>query len=440
MTNTAKPTKFIKVLAWAIDNLDYLLGIIVSVYVIYLSIVGGKNEYMIAATAGVLSILSIGVIRDRYCREKQNKQVEKLLTEIADIKKPSTPDTFFTRKSSERELILEAENEIILVQETGRLLAETCRRELVDFLRKGGKLKWICVLDDYHLSNLMSFRNANLTSPELMAGRMKDGIEMIRVLANEAQEYAKNLEVRFFPYPTDITSIIVDPKNLNAKKRRGLIRFQGFRVTFDDKIDFCLCEDESPNIFTLYLNQVNKIWSSSTKCLFLTGIPGIGKSTLLTKVVDMLSLPPNKVMGIITKDIRNTEGQRVAFETTSLDSQQHGELARRNIFGEYILNRETMEKVIIPTIERGIDEADLLILDEVGPIQLQEPKFRLVVERALSKRSLSILGIVAQEGHPYLSTVSSNYRTCIITVDANNRDSLPTQIASEFQRKSVNYQ
>lgn len=292
----------------------------------------------------------------------------------------------------------------------------------------------MCVLDDHVLPEMMSYRNANLLNPSLMAGRMKDGIEMIKVLAYEAQEYSSQLEVRFFPYPTDITAAFIDPSHKDNSKKRALVRLQGFRVTFDDKIDFLINWRDSPDIYNLYIQQMNNIWLSSSKCLFLTGVPGIGKSTLLSKVVDIIPQTSLKVIGLKTKDIRNNQDQRVAFETYSLDMKLQGELARKNKHGDYILNSETMERVILPTLERGVEEADLLILDEVGPIQLQDPRFQALIDRALEKRSLSILGIVAKQGHPYLSQLARYYRTRLIDVDSNNRDHLATQIASEFQR------
>ena len=427
----------LRTFVYVIDNFDTILSIVLAIVAALISTFGGKMEIAIAATAGVLTLISVSLIRDRQARDKLLNQVTNIDHDIRNLTAHPSADLFFSRKTSEQEIILSAENELLLVQETGRLIAETCRRELVNFLKKGGRIRWINVLDNHHLSDLMAFRNANLT-PSLMLGRMKNGIEMIEVLTNDAFTYAANLEVRFLPYPIDITAIFNDPSHLDKRKKGAIIRLQGFKVTFDDKLDFKVNAENSKDVYNLFIQQAENMWMISTKCLFLTGKPGIGKSTLLTKAVARIKQDQDiKISGFLTHDIRNADGERVGFETETIDKKKKGELAVKQSNGSYKLNHITIDEIVIPEILNGLENSDIIVIDEIGPIQLQNPDFQKSINLLLSKRDVSILGIVALEGHSYLSKIYNHYRTGLINVSESNRESLVERLVSEFSLRKV---
>lgn len=433
MNDASDNSRVIKLVSFVIANIDTLLAIALAVVASIISTFGGRLELAIATTAGVLTILSIGLLRDRSAREQTVKRIEKIHFDVKQLAGHTSADAFFSRKSSEQEIILQAEHELVLIQETGRLIAETNRREIVTFLKKGGSIRWISVLDSSPIPDLMAFRNANLITPQLMAGRMKSGIEMIEVLANEAKAHASQLEVRFFPYPVDITAVFKDPLHTDRSKREVLIRLQGFRVTFDDKLDFIANAHGSKDTYELFYQQMESIWHASTKCLFLTGEPGVGKSTVLGKVVDIVRQSTGlKIAGFITRDLRNPAGDRIAFETTTLDNGRTGQLAMKKDDGTYELNHDTMNTIIIPTLLEGIESADLLVIDEIGPIQLQSPEFQKTIDLVLAKRDISVIGTVALLGHPYLSRVHQHYRTGLLEVTQANREQVATQLSGEF--------
>lgn len=433
MNDISNKPRIIKLVSYIIDNIDTFLSIALAIVAATVSTFGGKLEIVIAATAGVLTILSIGVLRDRSAREQMIKEMRNIHFDVKQLGGHPSADDLFSRKSSEQDVIIQAESEIILIQETGRLIAETNRREIVNFLKKGGRIRWVSVLDSSPIHDLMAFRNANLITPQLMAGRMKSGTEMIEILANEAKAYSSQLEVRFFPYPVDITAVFKDPLHMDKRKREALIRLQGFRVTYDDKIDFIVNAHNSKETYELFYQQMENIWQASTKCLFLTGKPSIGKSTLLEKVMNIFHQSTDlKIVGFITRDIRNDTGDRIGFETSTLDNKRTGQLATKNGDGTYELNHETMNTVIIPTLLEGIESADLLVIDEIGPIQLQNVEFKKTIDLILEKRDLSVIGIVALQGHPYLSRIHQHYRTGLFEVTEANREQLVTKISAEF--------
>ncbi len=229
-----------------------------------------------------------------------------------------SPDRFFTRASSDCAALAGAESDLLVLQETARLIAETCRQDILSLLQRGGKVRCMCALDSPEVARMMALRNENLDE-QYMLDRMRDGLRMLGVVAAEAKHFGRNLEVRFLPYPPDITAIFKDADHSTLGKRMGLVRLQGFQVTYSHKLDFATDGTQSPHVFEFYKSQLEAMWRSSTKFVLLTGAPGIGKSTLLARVVEALrQFPSLRVDGFLTREMRDSRGQRAGFTTARI--------------------------------------------------------------------------------------------------------------------------
>ena len=66
-----------------------------------------------------------------------------------------------------------------------------------------------------------------------------------------------------------------------------------------------------------------------SRVFILTGAPGVGKTTVLTKTVDALKAKGVSVGGMITREVRK-DNVRVGFEIVDLTSGKHGWLAHIN--------------------------------------------------------------------------------------------------------------
>lgn len=62
--------------------------------------------------------------------------------------------------------------------------------------------------------------------------------------------------------------------------------------------------------------------AAPAKCFLVTGSPGVGKTTLIARVLENLrtSNPNLKIQGFFTREIRQ-EGERVGFEVVTLDGR-----------------------------------------------------------------------------------------------------------------------
>ncbi|MGY4706988.1 NTPase [Candidatus Bipolaricaulota sp. J31] len=116
----------------------------------------------------------------------------------------------------------------------------------------------------------------------------------------------------------------------------------------------------------------------------VTGHPGVGKTTLVLRVVERV---PLKCGGMITKEIRKI-GRRVGFSVHDVLTGKEGVLAHIHLergpkLGRYRINLRDLDEVGAAAIERALAECDLIVVDEVGPMELHSERFIRAVERAL---------------------------------------------------------
>ncbi len=173
------------------------------------------------------------------------------------------------------------------------------------------------------------------------------------------------------------------------------------------------------------------IWCDSKlkRVFLLTGNPGIGKTTVLIETVDALRAAGFIVGGMVSREVRET-GIRVGFEVSDLSTAKRGWLARVNQtagprVGKYRVDLEDLNSVGAAAIESAVDEACVVVIDEVGPMELFSDRFkRAVLKAVLSDRI--ILGVLHQRAKDRLiEKMRSREDVEIIVVSEENRDRLP---------------
>lgn len=132
----------------------------------------------------------------------------------------------------------------------------------------------------------------------------------------------------------------------------------------------------------------------------VTGNPGVGKTTLVKRVIAAL---PFKVGGMITEEIRKC-GYRVGFLLRDVATGQEGLLAHRHLctgpeFGKYRICLRDLEEIGAAAIERALEETELIVIDEVGPMELKSPRFISAVERALASNKHLLVTVHRASNH-----------------------------------------
>lgn len=150
---------------------------------------------------------------------------------------------------------------------------------------------------------------------------------------------------------------------------------------------------------------------------FLTGSPGVGKSTIAERIADAARRLGCRVGGIAAPEVRGPGGRRQGFLIVDVATGLKGWLARRGLpgtprVGSYKVIVEDVLRVGVPALERALREADLILVDEIGPMELAVEELRRaiirvlesekpvvgVVHRALARRDPVVYRLVARRG------------------------------------------
>ena len=164
------------------------------------------------------------------------------------------------------------------------------------------------------------------------------------------------------------------------------------------------------------------------RILLLTGNPGIGKTTMLLKVVEALKTKGYSVGGMISREVRS-RGARVGFEILDLSDERRGWLAHVNQktgpqIGKYRVNLEDLNSVGADAILKAVKECEVVTIDEVGPMELFSEKFREAVKKAVESDKL-IVGVVHWKARDRLvENLKEREDAEVIAVTYENRDRL----------------
>lgn len=163
---------------------------------------------------------------------------------------------------------------------------------------------------------------------------------------------------------------------------------------------------------------------------FLTGLPGSGKSTVLMKVIDILKQKGLKVGGFVTPEIRKN-GKRIGFKVVDIVSNEEGILA--SIYqkagpslGKYHVNLKGFERVALKALDFAMKECDLIVIDEIGKLELFSETFEEKVNELLTQDKPMICVL-----HRNLIEKYKKYGE-VIWVTPKNREKLPEKIVKKL--------
>jgi nucleoside-triphosphatase len=174
---------------------------------------------------------------------------------------------------------------------------------------------------------------------------------------------------------------------------------------------------------------------------FLTGQPGIGKTTAIRLIARELAAHGMKVGGMVSSEIRDTSG-RVGFQLEDISTHKVGILAHLHmkprdapIVGRYHVNLHDIDTVGAAAVRKAVNMADAVIIDEIGPMELKSNKFIVAVEFALASEKSLIGTIHRQCTHPLVTSIKSNVNCLLIEVNQRNRDKITSEIVGVVIRQ-----
>ena len=173
--------------------------------------------------------------------------------------------------------------------------------------------------------------------------------------------------------------------------------------------------------------------------VLLTGSPGIGKTTVLMKVIQFLKTRRNvKVGGMITREVRE-DRVRVGFQIIDLATGETGWLAhvkqdKGPVIGKYRVNLRDLENVGVKALMKAFKDSDLIVCDEIGPMEMCSSLFREAV-RKMSTVNKPVLGTIHYRfSESLVDELKEAENLKVFKITYTNRDFMPYVIFRELSK------
>jgi nucleoside-triphosphatase THEP1 len=168
------------------------------------------------------------------------------------------------------------------------------------------------------------------------------------------------------------------------------------------------------------------------KNILLHGLPGIGKTTLLQSLSNRLS--SHQLGGFYTKEIRE-RSRRIGFSIETFDNKSailsHVTYKNSPRVGKYGIDVATFEKIAVTDLERSLTKSDIIIIDEIGKMELFSLKFQEIVIRCLDSDK-NVVAAVMTRSHPFVDQIKSRSDVRIFEVTIKNRNILINNLLAEI--------
>lgn len=167
--------------------------------------------------------------------------------------------------------------------------------------------------------------------------------------------------------------------------------------------------------------------SPPANILLLTGLPGIGKTTIVRSVADRLS--DLAITGFYTEEIRKGK-IRQGFELVTFTGKRitiaHVDNPSPSRVGKYGVDVPAIEQAVRLTLAEGPNPA-IFIIDEIGKMECLSPLF-VARMTAMLDSGKPVLATVALKGGGFIGAVKRRPGVTLWQISKGNRNDMPDRV------------
>ena len=173
-----------------------------------------------------------------------------------------------------------------------------------------------------------------------------------------------------------------------------------------------------------------------TTNLLLTGHPGIGKTTLVKRLIQRLG--HLALSGFYTEEIR-TRGRREGFRAVALNgtsgvfAHRDFQTASRHRLGPYGVHPGMLEKLVLPHLDWKRKRPDLMVVDEIAKMELLSRPLREAILELLDS-PCPVLGTISLHGAGVLKRIRDREDVHLVKLTRKNRSVLHGEILRRVDR------
>jgi nucleoside-triphosphatase len=169
--------------------------------------------------------------------------------------------------------------------------------------------------------------------------------------------------------------------------------------------------------------------------LLLTGRPGVGKTTVIKGVAEALG---NRAGGFYTEEILGPGGRK-GFRLATLDGKDavmaHVDLKGkgRPQVGRYGVDVGAIERVGVSALRQAMQERRIVVVDEIGKMELFCGPFKDVVLQAVGGPCM-VIATVMSKPNPWIDALKAQPGVEVWEVMAKNRDKMAEKVVQWLAR------
>jgi nucleoside-triphosphatase THEP1 len=145
----------------------------------------------------------------------------------------------------------------------------------------------------------------------------------------------------------------------------------------------------------------------------------VGKTTIIKQALDKSQV---RAGGFFTEEIR-AGGVRQGFRIVTLDGRSailaHVDIKSPNRVSKYGVDVQGLDRVGVDAVNKAIRECDLVVIDEIGKMELFSPAFKQAVLEAIDSNK-RVLGTIMLHSHPWADEIKRHPDVASITVTRIN--------------------
>jgi nucleoside-triphosphatase len=172
------------------------------------------------------------------------------------------------------------------------------------------------------------------------------------------------------------------------------------------------------------------------RTLLLTGRPGVGKTTVIKAVAESLGVQAG---GFYTEEIRGPGGRK-GFRLVTLDGQEavmaHVDLRGRGRprVSRYGVDVAAIERVGVAALRRAMQAGQIVVVDEIGKMELFCGPFKDVVLQAVGGPHTMLATVMAQP-NPWVEGLRAMPNVALWTVTMKNRNGVAKRVMAWLENR-----
>jgi nucleoside-triphosphatase len=169
------------------------------------------------------------------------------------------------------------------------------------------------------------------------------------------------------------------------------------------------------------------------RTLILTGRAGIGKTTIVKAVIAQLG---DQAGGFYTEEILGPGGRK-GFRLVTLDGRSeviaHVDFRSRSQVGRYGVKVDVVDRVGAGAIRSAVDHNPIVVVDEIGKMELFSSQFQSTVLKAISSPKI-VLATAMLDNQPWLMALKALPNVTVWEVAKPNRTRMVEQVLHWLQQ------